>query len=203
VRRRFSHRSPTVGNILQRGLFILFQERERERSFRSSRKFISFDWRCNITGGNLVSLASCVAAKIDKGSTRCRAPRINAIHKLMRNPPCDVGLIGACGRTISGSSGGVVGKFREARASGGVIVSLISVIRVAPVEIIPPRLEMTYFRLRVAKIERSLSKIQLEASETRLCSRQRFPESKRLALARDVDRSDEKSNVNFKGTMAR
>lgn len=61
------------------------------------REFISCDRRCNITGGNLASPASRVAAKIDKGSTRgfvveARA-RASARHKLMEKFPRVVGLI--------------------------------------------------------------------------------------------------------------
>jgi len=61
----------------------------------------SFDWRCNITGGNLVCRASRVVAKIDeketarggRSTTTMHPSRRRCGYKLTEKSPRDVGLI--------------------------------------------------------------------------------------------------------------
>lgn len=99
--------------------YLSFHKIKRERKRVSPvgrapalRKFISFDWRCNITGGNLiVPSVVCRERKLTRDQRRGHAPRITAIRPDGEIPS----WCWAYRRwTISGLPG-VTGKFRAGR----------------------------------------------------------------------------------------
>lgn len=120
--RRSFHRLPTpvVGIYsLERDIYPL---RERGWEVLSSRaprcrKFISFDWRCNVIPEVISSPKRRVSwAKIDKGSTDEKGPRFRALaqYKLMEKFPRDVGGLSCLQVNDKWRSPGVAANSREA-----------------------------------------------------------------------------------------